>query len=78
MSGLVNKEDKIIVFGQLAQYQYHNIYHHHHHHQHHHHHHYQKACSLGVQGFFTFFCLVLYMYARPLLGTVGIWVTHGS
>ena len=47
MSGLVKKQDKIIVFGQLAQYQYHI----HHHHQHHHR--YQKACSHGLRAFST-------------------------
>ena len=47
MSGLVKKEDKIIVFGKLAQYQ--------HHIHHHHHHHYQKACSRGLQAFSTSF-----------------------
>ena len=48
MSGLVKKEDKIIVLGKLAQYQ-------HHIHHHYHHHHYQKACSCGLQGFSTSF-----------------------
>ena len=48
MSGLVKKEDKIIVLGKLAQYQHHI----HHHYQHHH---YQKACSCGLQGFSTSF-----------------------
>lgn len=54
MSGLVKKEDKIIVFGQLAQYQYH----------HHHHHDYQKACSCGLQGFSTSFmsCVIHVCY----------------
>ena len=51
MSGLVKTEDKIIVFGQLAQYQYH----HHHQHHHHQHHDYQKACSCGLQAFSTSF-----------------------
>ena len=45
MSGLVKKEDKIIVFGKLAQYQHHI----------HHHHHHQKACSHGLQAFSTSF-----------------------
>ena len=57
MSGLVKKEDKIIVFGKLAQYQ-------HHIHHHHHHHHHQKACSCGLQGFSTSFmsCVIHICY----------------
>ena len=54
MPGLVKKQDKIIVFGKLAQYQ-HHIHHHHPHHHHHNHHHYQKACSHGLQAFSTSF-----------------------
>jgi len=63
MSGLVKKQDKIIVFGQLAQYQ-HHIHHHHHHHHHHHQQHYQKACSHGLQGFSNSFlsCVIHVCY----------------
>ena len=58
MSGLVKKEDKIIVLGKLAQYQHHIPHHHHHHH------HYQKACSCGLQGFSTSFmsCVIHVCY----------------
>ena len=71
MSGLVKKQDKIIVFGKLAQYQHHIHHHHHHHHHHrhhhhhhHHHHHYQKACSCGLEGFSTSFmsCVIHVCY----------------